>query len=213
MKRVNQEKPDSDQKKSTSTFFPDEFSAQSDIFDDSDSTPHSSDSEPIASFFPEEKTDPNAEQTATVEIALEGISAPASVLVLEDEALIQRALKRILDQDGYRTFVAASTSEAEKILESEEIDVLLTDNSMPGRTGLQFLSDIEKADAFDLHRNTPAFRIMLTASGDDPEFRARAFNLSCVDIIMAKPWKADELRSVIRDGAFVARQRKGQFHR
>jgi CheY-like chemotaxis protein len=59
-----------------------------------------------------------------------------SILVVEDEPLIRRLLVSVLSAEGYRTESVADGTLALRILQDEsEIDLVLTDLSMPGLPG------------------------------------------------------------------------------
>jgi CheY-like chemotaxis protein len=58
---------------------------------------------------------------------------PATVLIVDDEALIRMVGSDILEEGGYRVLEAANAAEALKCLEDEtEVVVLFTDVNMPG---------------------------------------------------------------------------------
>jgi DNA-binding NtrC family response regulator len=65
------------------------------------------------------------------------------VLVVDDEAIIRQTLVAILSRAGYRPEAAASGQEAlEHIRSGEPWDLLITDQSMPGMTGIQLIQHV-----------------------------------------------------------------------
>ena len=54
-----------------------------------------------------------------------------NVLVIDDEENIRNMLKEILEEEGYKAFLAEKWSNAKKILLSEKIDVILLDIWIP----------------------------------------------------------------------------------
>jgi PAS domain S-box-containing protein len=67
-----------------------------------------------------------------------------TVLLVEDEAEIRRALRERLKDAGYRV-VSASSAEEASTLPSEElarVDALVTDVEMPGRSGLELVREM-----------------------------------------------------------------------
>lgn len=61
------------------------------------------------------------------------ISAPVTVLVVEDEVLIRLCLVADLEDAGFGVYEAASADEALRLLSAHpEIDALFTDIDMPG---------------------------------------------------------------------------------
>ena len=73
---------------------------------------------------------------------------PIRILLVDDETAILRSLSRILEVHGFDVSAASGAAEAEVFLQRNEVDVLICDHQMPGRTGLEFLAAIklEKPD-------------------------------------------------------------------
>ena len=68
----------------------------------------------------------------------EGTSA--TLLVVDDEARILSALRRTLRREGYEILTAETPVDALKLLDECSVDVILSDQKMPGMSGLQLLS-------------------------------------------------------------------------
>ncbi len=65
------------------------------------------------------------------------------VLLVEDEDMIRHALAVQIERWGYRVTAVSDGIEALEILESDpEVDVVLTDNSMPRMSGVQLAREI-----------------------------------------------------------------------
>src|SRR2546430_4386580 len=62
-----------------------------------------------------------------------------TILVVDDEADVVQSIQDLLRLD-YRVLGTTRAAEALKILEKEEIHVVMTDQRMPEMTGVQFLS-------------------------------------------------------------------------
>ena len=59
------------------------------------------------------------------------------ILVVDDDSLIAMATAELIEEFGYSVLEANSADQAMGILESEPtIDLMITDYSMPGRTGI-----------------------------------------------------------------------------
>ena len=65
-----------------------------------------------------------------------------TVLVVDDEAGIVKALSRLLSRSGYSVKTALSGEEALSILQTWPCKVLLTDFRMPGMDGAELLSKV-----------------------------------------------------------------------
>jgi PAS domain S-box-containing protein len=65
-------------------------------------------------------------------------TAPATIMVVDDDALIAMSTAMMLEDLGHRVIEANCGASALEILEShEDVDVLLTDHAMPGMSGLE----------------------------------------------------------------------------
>jgi CheY-like chemotaxis protein len=117
------------------------------------------------------------------------IAAMPALLVVDDDPTILRALDRLLKGDGHDVFFATSAREARAVLEERHIDVVLSDNHMPGETGLELLEA--------LRAEHPGVRRVLMTARADATTRARA-DATGVHAIVEKPWQADELRALLR---------------
>ncbi|OYV01797.1 MAG: hypothetical protein CFE45_03250, partial [Burkholderiales bacterium PBB5] len=65
--------------------------------------------------------------------------AGRTLLLVDDEPHILAALKRLFRRDGYRVLTAASGAEGLEQLALHPVDVILSDQRMPGMTGVDFL--------------------------------------------------------------------------
>ena len=81
------------------------------------------------------------------------------VLIVDDFATMRRILKNILKQLGFKNLVEADDgTTAWEVLETQSIDLIISDWNMPKMTGLELL---KKVRASDNHKGTPF--LMVTA--------------------------------------------------
>lgn len=113
------------------------------------------------------------------------------VLVVDDEPQILKALRRLLAGVDCDVRTASHGAEAIKVLDSELVSVLVSDQRMPGLSGVALLNHAMKN-----HPNT--VRIMLTGNGDW-ETAMEAINLGQVFRFVAKPWDHDQFVRIIED--------------
>jgi CheY-like chemotaxis protein len=110
----------------------------------------------------------------------------ARILVVDDERMVRTILVKLLSLKGHDVEQAASGSEALSIVESQEFDVVFTDLGMPEMNGRQL--------ARALRRKCPELPIVLltgdTNVGEPGED---------VDVVLAKPFKIDQLEATIQD--------------
>ena len=111
------------------------------------------------------------------------------ILVVDDNTDILDVLELTLAED-YHIFKAQSAQEALDILSQQEIDLTITDQRMPGMTGVEFL---EKTLAYNPHM----IKILLTGY-TDTENLIRAINQGKVYKYIAKPFSTHELKVVVK---------------
>lgn len=118
------------------------------------------------------------------------------VLIVDDEPTLLSGLSDLFGQE-YALFTSASAEGGLAILESERIEVVLSDYKMPGMDGLSFLIEVKR-------RRPEVVRILMTAYAD-MQLVIRAMNEGEVHRFIAKPFKSSELRTMLRECAGLAR--------
>src|SRR5262249_36960309 len=66
----------------------------------------------------------------------------ATILVVDDEPEIRKLLHKYLESAGYYVLEAGDGREAERLIGSGAIDVLVTDLAMPGQEGLETIRSL-----------------------------------------------------------------------
>jgi DNA-binding NtrC family response regulator len=115
---------------------------------------------------------------------------PAAILFVDDEINILKALARLLRNEPYAVHLASSAEEAFRILESTPVQVVISDQRMPGTCGVEFLSRTRK-------RWPHAIRILLTGYAEVTVV-VEAINHGEIYRLVTKPWNDDGLRATIR---------------
>jgi two-component system NtrC family sensor kinase len=108
-------------------------------------------------------------------------------------------LVRTLDTGSWSIATASNGLEGIAAMEKQPADVVLTDHSMPGMTGVEFLRQVKE-------RWPSTQRVMLTG-GDDPFTIMEAVNAGEVYRIVTKPWDHAQLRLAV---ACAFEQRKAR---
>ncbi|MBK7952059.1 MAG: sigma-54-dependent Fis family transcriptional regulator [Deltaproteobacteria bacterium] len=116
------------------------------------------------------------------------------VLVVDDEEAILESIELTLGAE-YRVFTATSARAGLEILDREDIALVISDQVMPGMTGVDFFEKV-------IERNPRAIRILLTGYSDMPSL-VRAINEGRIYRYIAKPWEPDELRISVKRGLEV----------
>lgn len=103
------------------------------------------------------------------------------VLVVDDDRLILRSLRRTLAAQGFKVTTACGSAEALRRVKGARFDVALVDYDMPGADGLTLLSLIRE--------NQPAcIRMLMTGSSDFPMI-VDAVNRGAVMRVIPKPFE------------------------
>jgi len=114
-----------------------------------------------------------------------------TLLLVDDEPGICNALARMLRRDGYRILIAASGAEGLAALAIHPVQVIISDQRMPGMSGTEFLDTVKQ-----LYPTT--IRILLSGY-TDLETVTEAVNRGAVFKFLTKPWDDDLLREQVRD--------------
>src|SRR5687767_3216260 len=114
-----------------------------------------------------------------------------TVLVVDDEADVVKSVQDLLRYD-YKVLGATSAAEGLRIMQEEEVHVVMTDQRMPNTTGVEFLAHVRG-------EHPDAIRLLFTGYAD---IRAviEAINTGNVFRYLTKPWDPDELQAIIRQG-------------
>jgi putative nucleotidyltransferase with HDIG domain len=68
------------------------------------------------------------------------------ILIVDDEEMIRSLLTSALVQEDYICFEASNVDEAFSLLGEQQIDLVISDIMMPGRSGVELLRDLKKVD-------------------------------------------------------------------
>lgn len=122
----------------------------------------------------------------------------ASLLLVDDEPHVVRALQRALRPDGYQIHVAHSGSEALALVREHSPDLVITDQRMPGMSGSEFLIEMRRT-----HPEQVA--IMLSGYADVQDI-VSAINDGKIYQFLSKPWDTTVLRNVVRQALRLAEE-------
>ena len=121
------------------------------------------------------------------------------VLYVDDEVNNLNSFKAAFRRD-FDIYTASSAREGRKILDNNEIGVIITDQRMPGMTGIEFLESI-----IAIYPDT--IRILLTGFSDINAVMD-AINRGQVYKYLVKPWQNDELKMYIENALEIYNLRK-----
>jgi EAL domain-containing protein (putative c-di-GMP-specific phosphodiesterase class I)/ActR/RegA family two-component response regulator len=114
-----------------------------------------------------------------------------TLLLVDDDPGVSAALRRLLRRQGYRVLYAASGDEGLSLLALNDVQVVISDQRMPGMTGIEFLSRVKQI-------HPKIIRIMLSGY-TAVDAIIEATNSGAVFRFHAKPWDDDALCASIAD--------------
>lgn len=113
------------------------------------------------------------------------------ILLVDDEKGILKSLTRLLKELEIDLTTVTSGAEALEIIKDQEVSLIISDQRMPGMTGVELLGQCREVSP-----NT--IRILLTGYADI-DATVDAINTGAVRYYLNKPWDDDFLISRIRD--------------
>ena len=114
-----------------------------------------------------------------------------TLLLVDDEENIVAALRRLLRRDGYQILTAQSGAEGLQRLAEHEVDVIISDQRMPGMTGVEFLRR-----AKELYPDT----VRMVLSGyTELQSITDAINEGAIYKFLTKPWDDERLRAHVQE--------------
>jgi len=104
------------------------------------------------------------------------------VLIVDDEASVRKVMAVVLAQLGHRCQTAAGGEAALRILETEQIDAVISDLQMPGMSGMELLSKVRQL--------YPQMAFLVVTGVDDIRVGIQAMQQGADDYIV-KPFQVD----------------------
>jgi DNA-binding NtrC family response regulator len=111
------------------------------------------------------------------------------VVILDDELYILNALKRFFRKEAFGIYYATSHKEALKILEVEDVKVVISDHKMPDILGLDFLKIVQE-------KWPNIVRLIFTGYSNLQRVQD-ALQQGQVYKVIDKPWKDQEFRALV----------------
>jgi CheY-like chemotaxis protein len=115
---------------------------------------------------------------------------PQTILIVENEVSNRILIERVLSTRGYRCLSASNGREALEILDHEQVDLILTDLSMPVLDGYRATQIIRARPGL---ANIPIVAVTAFALSDEGE---AARQIGCTEYL-TKPFKPRQLLEVV----------------
>ena len=118
------------------------------------------------------------------------------VLVIEDDRTVRDSIQALLEYLGYECGLAADGPSGLRLFEGEPWDLVLTDLTLPGMSGLDVVEVIR--------RRAPTRPMILITGADDPFIRSRAREHHV--LLVLKPFGLDTLKAAVVDALYAQTQ-------
>src|SRR5262249_38358400 len=114
-----------------------------------------------------------------------------TLLIVDDEPDVLDSLRHQFHRE-YRVLTSLAGKDAIQILENDEVELILSDQRMPGMSGDQFLRQAREL-------KPDAIRMLFTGYADIQAV-IRAVNEGHIFRYILKPWDSAELEAIVRQG-------------
>lgn len=111
----------------------------------------------------------------------------AALLIVDDDEMIRDALHELFEED-HRCHMAETAEQAMRWVETEKYDVVLTDISMPGLSGVELLGAIRQRQA-----DTP---VIIISGLSDQEHARGLMDMGAFDYLV-KPFRLDTVEESV----------------
>ncbi len=138
---------------------------------------------------PEEHGEESAIGIADDQGPIDSPSEPASVLLIEDEPGIVDFVRRGLEAQGFAVEAALDGIEGERLALKGEFDAIVLDLMLPGRSGLEILAAVRRAQ--------PSLPVIVLTARGEIEDRVEGLEAGAVDYLV-KPFSMAELVARVR---------------
>jgi len=114
-----------------------------------------------------------------------------TLLLVDDDPNILKALKRLLRRESYTIRQANGGAEALQLLEENPVNVIISDHRMPIMTGVEFLAQVKE-------KYPDITRIVLSGYSDIDTI-TEAINEGNIYKFIAKPWDDEQIKTTVKE--------------
>jgi DNA-binding NtrC family response regulator len=112
------------------------------------------------------------------------------ILVVDDDAIVIKSCRRILEAEGFEVTTVPSADEALEKIKAYDFDLVVMDVKMPKHDGIFLMREFKK--------NWPDIPIIVMSGYPIPETIADVLRLGAIQFI-PKPFKPDEFMKSIKE--------------
>ncbi len=122
------------------------------------------------------------------------------IMIIDDEPIVGKRLKRLLEKDGYDVEVFTRGSIAVEELAKKTFDIIITDLKMGRVDGIRIMETAREIN--------PDTKVIIITGLSKVEIANEALNKGAFDFIM-KPFKIEEIKQIIRKAEMELMKNKG----
>ncbi len=111
-------------------------------------------------------------------------NSPARIMVVDDDPSSRSAMQRVLEKAGYSVTMVADAERAIELVSDIDFDLIITDLRMPGKTGIELLSEVKN--------RKPEIEFMIVSAYGDEDTQALARRMGASEVLM-KPFPRQKL--------------------
>ena len=111
------------------------------------------------------------------------------ILFVDDDREVLKSLARMFHREGLEVMTAENSAQALELLDRYPVQLVVSDQRMPGTSGVEFLSQVRE-------RYPKVIRVLLTGYAD-VDAAAGAINRGQVFRFLQKPWDVADLRDTV----------------
>ncbi len=126
-----------------------------------------------------------------------------TILLLDDELFVLNALKRVLRSEPYQVIVAQNASDAFRLLSSNLVHLVISDQRMPEMSGLDFLKEVNAI--------YPQVVRLIISGYSESEAMTEALDKGDVYRFIPKPWEEEEIKEAVLDALAFHQEQFLQF--
>jgi len=115
------------------------------------------------------------------------------ILIVEDEATLQKALAEFLAEDGFEVLCASDGEQAVLLAKSKKTDLVLLDIILPKKDGYEVLTEL-KSEA-----GTKSIPVILLTNLESPEDIDRAFEKGASTYLVKSNYKLEDIAKKVKE--------------
>jgi DNA-binding NtrC family response regulator len=119
---------------------------------------------------------------------------PKNILIIDDEEIVTKSLRKLLKKQGYGVTVAQSGQQALQEVKNQDFHLVVCDVRMPQMDGIETIKEIRRF--LKNEGKAPIPEILITGYADEEKYK-NAVNLKVADYIY-KPFDMNDFLEVVK---------------